>query len=517
MGRISKNLISRLHSVYNKDEKSSLALRINRTGGVSWSITGYELTLTSTGKITHWSLPNYSLTQLATALRADGYTVPFIDPTLQHLNASILLEGSGVSSTTNGDHLNAYTSLTYAIFDAMGPGFELAKTSITTALRQMILPQSSAEWADLFGEIFFVPRLPNEVDATYTQRIIEEVKRERSNPVSIIKNVERTTGYHIEMREPWMEIQKLSDSPMDGDFHLQGGGTWQYHIAQPLTRAGIDWDVVMPQVHQDRPAGTLLIDPATHYPPRQITATDHSLTSWREMWRSSRAWLLDGAILSHNDFLSDTYCVINHPFLVSELWTFSADSPAVQRGIYPPETFILGENILSDQHPLGTDLNARFAGFYLDEIGGLTSLSGDLSLSDYRHVINKVPVESWTFNVVPALMSITVKETLESGRTDLMVLAAALPDMYPNAQRGWTGSWNAQRWADPTINYDGKVTSESLYTVETGNPMVLSDFGALSDYVYLTVQEVTSPRETGLPVKLSVVGALSDYQHVITQ
>jgi len=514
MGRISNHLISRLHSVYAKDEKSSLALRINRSGGLSWSITGYELTLSSTGKITHWSLPNYSLTQLATALRADGYTVPFIDPTLQSLNGSILLEGSGDSSTTNGDHLSAYTSLTYVLLDAIGPGYELAKTSITTALGQMVLPQSSAEWADLFGEIFCVPRRPNEVDAPYTQRIIEEVKRERSNPVSIIKNVQRTTGYHIEMREPWMEIQKLSDSPMDGDFHLQGGGIWQYHIAQPLTRAGIDWAAVVPEIDQDRPAGTLLIDPATHYPPSQIVAPDHAIIAWSEMWRSSRMWLLDGGILSYNNFLSDTYCVLNHPFLVSELWTFGADSPAVERGIYPPATFILGENILSDQHPLGTSLNARFAGFYLDEIGGLTSLSGDLNLSDYRHIINKVPVDSWDESVLVSRIPMEDLFNLDASRNDLFVMAAKRPenDLFLLT---WAGPWNAQRWTDPALIM--KVTNESLYTVETGNPMVLSDFGALSDYVYLIAQEITSPRETGLPLKLSVVGALSDYPYSITQ
>lgn len=100
-------------------------------------------------------------------------------------------------------------------------------------------------------------------DGEYTAHIIAEVTRHRSNPAAIRLNLLRLTGRDYELREPWKEVAYLSQSRLSGGHHLQGAPIYQYHTLQVQSLGGCDWSEVTEQVTADKPAGTLLLHPAT--------------------------------------------------------------------------------------------------------------------------------------------------------------------------------------------------------------------------------------------------------------
>ncbi|NCU21737.1 UTRA domain-containing protein, partial [Candidatus Falkowbacteria bacterium] len=108
---------------------------------------------------------------------------------------------------------------------------------------------------------------PLELDAVYTARIIEEVKRSRASPAAILRNIRRLTGHDLALREPWQEVHYLSQSALSGLDHLQGAPIYEYHRMQLVARRGVDWTPVLREAEADRPAGTLMLPPATHMPP----------------------------------------------------------------------------------------------------------------------------------------------------------------------------------------------------------------------------------------------------------
>lgn len=269
MARLAAQLASRLHSVYRPDLEPALALRIRHADGSTWSVVGETLAVQATGQTaTTWTLADYTLTTLAAALVAAGFEVPFIADELAHLSAAILLEGTGDQNHSNGDHLTAYTSLLQVVLHTLGRPDEAARAAVDAALAQLILPQATAEWLDLFGDIFGISRLDAENDGAYAARIAEEVKRNRSSPAAILRNIRRLTGHDLALREPWKEVFFLSDPgcTLSGAKHLQGAPIYEYHRMQLISPVGIDWGPVLAQANADRPVGTLMLAPATHPP-----------------------------------------------------------------------------------------------------------------------------------------------------------------------------------------------------------------------------------------------------------
>jgi len=266
MDRVSLALASHLHSVFDTDPEPALALRVRHALGAAWSVYGDVLTLTTPGGTWQWPTDTYTIGTLADAIAAAGFDVVYTNPDLEHLNASILLDGEGQQDASNGDHITALTAPLTVLLSALGLGLGDGKEAIADALAQLILPQSTAEWADLFGSICGVLRWVGEEDDDYTARIIEEVKRNRSNPAAILRNIRRLTGEDLVLREPWKEIHTLSVSLLSGPHHLQGAPIYEYHRMQLVATRGPDWSRVLPEANADRPAGTLMLPPATHPP-----------------------------------------------------------------------------------------------------------------------------------------------------------------------------------------------------------------------------------------------------------
>ena len=339
MDRVSQALLGHLHGVFDPDPAPVLALRVRHADGATWAVAGDTLTLHGGDTPSVWDLNDYSLATLATALTAAGFEVVYLNPAVSHLSALTLLEGAGDQGNSNGDHLSIFTAPLAVLLAALGQALGEGRAAIAAALAQLILPNATQEWADLFGEIFGIPRRgtvqdspyldlarliahynpigtsgheyslhaawevffgnllglprksgesaqhyhdrlvydalqrpalalpPLESDAVYTARIIEEIKRSRSSPAVILRNIRRLTGHDLALREPWKEVHYLSQSALSGQDHLQGAPIYEYHRIQLVARRGIDWTPVLREAEADRPAGTLMLPPATHLPP----------------------------------------------------------------------------------------------------------------------------------------------------------------------------------------------------------------------------------------------------------
>ena len=489
MARVAQHLLGRLHSVYDQAPWRTLALRLRHPTGLTWRLEAYTLTVTTPFGSTTFDIRAHTIGSLANALMASGHEIAFRNADLDHLSAILLLEGDGDQDRSNGDHLHAYTSILWTLLGGGGMGYEDARAAVPAALRQLILPQATHEWADLFGQIFGIPRDPGETDPVYTARIIWEVQRKRSNPFAISANIQYRTGHDIRVREPWQEIFVLSESPMDDDYHLQGAPIWQYHTAQLIASTGVNWGPVVREAMADRPAGTIFLDPATHYPPRGIEVGDIGLLAWQEPVRSGQIWLLNDGILSVNLDLSNYQAILNHPFLIYELvmlycgpptdvalWSNPDPAQALWLGnwdtrpwqalyehvFWPPVNEYAGIIMLSDGVPLG-DLQCHFAGSMPVEVGAPLGLSDIGALSDYEYHIDQVPIDVWSES--PAAWG------LAWGDVDL---GSAITDtVYPAPHfRG------AALYADVVDGLYAAVSSADgmvVYAVDGGNTIRVSD------------------------------------------
>lgn len=363
MDRVSQALLGHLHSIFNPDPEAALAMRVRHPQGASWAVEGEVLTLQAGGEPSVWDLGAYRLGDLAVALTTTGFEVVYLNPAVSHLSALTLLEGSGDQGTSNGDHLTMYTAPLAVLLAALGQALGEGRAAIAAALAQLILPNATNEWADLFGEIFGIPRRgtvqdspytdlaqriaqynpigttghewtlhaaweqffanllnvprqagesaqhyhdrlvydalqrpalhlpPLEADAAYTARIIEEVKRSRASPAAILRNIRRITGHDVSLREPWQEVHYLSQSALSGEDHLQGAPIYEYHRIQLVAKRGLDWPPVLREAEADRPAGTLMLPPATHLPPLWVDVIDLSPDMGRVWgWAEELKW-----------------------------------------------------------------------------------------------------------------------------------------------------------------------------------------------------------------------------------
>lgn len=293
MGRLANRIRGRLHSVFDLDAGPALALRARMTAGSifatmdgvpfasadeavfatnalvqawsTWRVADWQLTIEGTAGSVTFDLRTHTIASLAAAIEATGYAVLFLETALAPLSATLLLDGTGDQDTDNGDHLYAMTAPLALVLAGSERWYAAAEADIERALAQLILPGATMEWADLFGNIFGIERFAVEADADYTARIIAETLRTRSNPAAMLRNLRRLTGLDLSIREPWREVFILGSSRLGHrDWHLQGAPIYQYHTLQVVADAGgVDWARVIAEVDADRPAGTLLLSPAT--------------------------------------------------------------------------------------------------------------------------------------------------------------------------------------------------------------------------------------------------------------
>ena len=197
--KLTQKLLGYLNRAFSRDPVQFLALRINYAGGMVWKIEDAVLTTTVTGGIGEnqtVQLSGYNIAQLANLFSAlPGYSVSYqIADTASTLSARILMDGTGDQDQSNGDHLYAYTSLTWAYLEASAYELKNAREQIYQMLRQMVVGTAEDEWLDEIGDYYNVKRQDGEIDSTYGPRIIYEVIRPRNNNKAIELAINQATG-----------------------------------------------------------------------------------------------------------------------------------------------------------------------------------------------------------------------------------------------------------------------------------------------------------------------------------
>lgn len=417
----SSALLDTLPGFFDRDPQADLALRVRHPAGLRWQIDRVDtLILSPAGwPETTIDLRAYTLAELVTHLRALGFEIPYSNPDLTARQASILTPGSGDQNSSNGDHLYGFRSILWAHLKALDLALADADHAMTALLRQLILPQARESWADYWGYHFGMPRLPGETDPAYTQRIIDEFYRARSNPVAMVKNVQRYTGAEIELFEPWTRMWTLSQSALSGgDDHFPSGDFYAYHWLQPISHNDhVDWPAILAVLNADRPAGTLLLGSATILPVIGIDTSQAQIsiqsvgihTRTRPLWVSDVGVLDVNLVLSAYEnyltFLSSGSEVLTRriiPYWKQRTWEtggWDDDAWNVLTALPFPinpgrRSFCRGEIVLSEAPPLG-DLQTHFPGRRWIEYGAPLALSEAGGLSDLNYGGYWQPIDEW--------------------------------------------------------------------------------------------------------------------------
>jgi len=312
-------------SMLAHDPERILSLRVRNQQGLVWVISGYNLTIHSNvvgwdGSIdwngfyafgattTEYDLATLTIGQLSDALVADGHLIAYSDPSLLTLSAMALIDGSGDQDSSNGDHLYIYTSPFWTLMSAYGEALTIANADVDFGLTQMDLRQCIGEWADVWGVLFGVPRLVNELDADYITRIVAESFRIRVSPLAIEDAVFAATGVHVVIDEPWKRIFELDGSSLSGASAMQDGNYFTYHVIQPIFPDGTtiaEVDLGVPAVQRNKAVGVDVFAPVVSFNPRfNILTAGMQVDSARTDKRSSWTYWEKSMVLSR-DLLSD--------------------------------------------------------------------------------------------------------------------------------------------------------------------------------------------------------------------
>lgn len=198
--KLTEKLLAQLNRVFDRGPESVLALRIRYDGtSMRWRVADGRLTTTvsgGTGGPLSIDLRSCSVAELASLVASQpGYSVPFVDTTaIPGLRATVLIDGEGDQSTSNGDHLRAYTSLLWAYMEAQAVELDAARLAIAEAMLQMAASTASEGWVDEHGYFYSVERRNGEADAAYAARMIAEVGQARGTRTALIDGVRRSTG-----------------------------------------------------------------------------------------------------------------------------------------------------------------------------------------------------------------------------------------------------------------------------------------------------------------------------------
>ena len=198
--RLTRKLVGYLNRVFERGAVPVLALRLRYTGGsMVWTVDDGVLrtqVVGGPGASLQVNLSAFTVSSLAAYLASQpGYSVPFVDSAgVGSLNARVLIDGTGTQDTSNGDHLQAYTSLLWAWLEPLARELQDAAAQIDEAVKQMVPQTASGEWLDELGRYYAVDRIGGEPDGLYAPRIIAEVLRPRGNGVAIAMAVDTVAG-----------------------------------------------------------------------------------------------------------------------------------------------------------------------------------------------------------------------------------------------------------------------------------------------------------------------------------
>ena len=198
--KLTQKLIGFLNRVFKKDPIAVLAFRLSYDGGMTWTVADGRLTTVvvgGSGAPLDIDLSGYTVATLSNYLATrPGYSIPVVtsDSALLGLSARALLDGSKDIAASNGDHLEAYTSVAWAWMDAAASELHVIGSAIAQAPRMMAVPTAEGEWLDELGSYYAVPRTDGEADAQYAARMIATIGRPLGNNVAMEAAINIVTG-----------------------------------------------------------------------------------------------------------------------------------------------------------------------------------------------------------------------------------------------------------------------------------------------------------------------------------
>lgn len=152
-----------------------------------------------------------------------GFATGLPDPTVQNLNAAMLLEDGPVTIAPAAFHgLKRWTQEIWRLFDPAAVALVAAGQRISIGLAQLNLLTAAADFADFWGTVTSTPRRLGESDEDYTARQLHELLRPRSNNEALARLLEEDLGVPvIEVRDLEPDVFRCSRTPLRG-FPLAG-------------------------------------------------------------------------------------------------------------------------------------------------------------------------------------------------------------------------------------------------------------------------------------------------------
>jgi hypothetical protein len=189
------DLFRRCYRAISPDPRAETAMTIRHAAGGTWSIAAGVLTIQATGvAATTLPLASHTITSLAAAVTAAGWTAPQISAAWQARNALCLVEAAGTAAAGVAVPLEATNSIAFALFGAYAAALRDAQAVAQDAPRQIDLATAEGIWLDQLGTLYGVPRKPGELDAPYATRVVAEVLRPRANNLAMAAIVAEATG-----------------------------------------------------------------------------------------------------------------------------------------------------------------------------------------------------------------------------------------------------------------------------------------------------------------------------------
>ena len=459
-----QRLLSYPHeAVFDTSPQAELALRIRNPTGLVWEVSSTTLRLV-TGQNAEWDgvlefdgrakfgvmIRDYGLTgktvgQLAAEIQADGHDVLFENPDLARCGALALVPATGDQDASNGDHLQAHTSLLWSLMGGQAAAVEEAGFQVGQALRQMVLTQAEAEWLDVWAQLYGVPRSDGEIDAALQVRIPQEVFRRRVNGLAIEKAVKDLTGQVITLDEPWRRMFTLDESSLSGSSHMHDGEYFTYHVIQPVGRPGTDWNSVLPVLVRNKAAGVDIYAPRVDLATRYVAApllSQFSVLKGQSDWRGLSMPGFNNRVLGVLR-LDDEPPIVNHLHAASWLWMLSEPGGfQTEQVIQPRRNISMAAVCLSDGPAFGDENFVLSRGQARTVFDPPPVPSDQMRLSDYVGSVVVERVERITLSVHLGSAASDFVATGVIGQIDARVFVSA--EAYP--LRGWIGGWDTLQW-----------------------------------------------------------------------
>lgn len=287
-------LLSYLHSVFDKDPYRVLVLRISHFSIAQWSISDRTLhlgTLANPGQHT-FDLRQYTLGGLAEQVRYAGFGVPYLHPSYSSRPADILLDGEGVETSHNGDHLYTFSSTLWAILNTVGLTLvQTRENAVLKGIKMAYFHSATKFWLDQWTSWFGSARKDGESDADCLARTVAETARIRNTPNALKNAVKALTGINVFIHELWRDYY-------DADNPSRAEGTWcrfEAIIYHDITEE--EWAKVIEVIERNRPVGVLFegIVRALQYLYRQDIDYEVFLEQHQELvdWNINHDWTKD--------------------------------------------------------------------------------------------------------------------------------------------------------------------------------------------------------------------------------